>query len=106
MALSLAANLAAVALLVQHLRKVGRGLLRIWSRRLGLLVLALAAGWLLITGWAVAAVILGANAGDPSQNATLLAAGIAESMNCIAAAAIFLLLPTIIVIVVRRRARP
>jgi hypothetical protein len=89
--------------LAQLFRKADRAALLRWSRYLGRLLLALAATWLLFTGWAVVVAIAGASGVDPSQKATLLAAGISESMNCIAAMIVFLLLPTIVVLVVRRR---
>jgi hypothetical protein len=42
---------------------------------------------------------------DPSQKATLLAAGISESINCLAAMVVLSLFPSTIAIVVRVRTK-
>jgi hypothetical protein len=105
-ALSLAANALAIVLLVQLLRKADRTAIYKWSRRLGFFVIALAAIWAGMTALGVGHAFAGVRGADPSQKATLLAAGISEAMNCTAALLVFLLFPTVVVIVARIRSSP
>lgn len=104
--LSLAANVLAGVLLVQLLRKVDRAAIHKWSRRFGFSVIALAATWVGLTALGVGQAFGGVRGTDPSQKASLLAAGISEAMNCLAAMLVLLLLPTVIAIVARVRSAP
>ena len=106
MAVCVGANLAAIALLSQLFRKADRAALHKWSSRLGWFVLGLVTAWFAITAWAIGKAFYSVSGIDPSQKATLLAAGISETTNCVACMVIFLLFPSIVVLGVWRRTRP